>query len=568
MLKLLREDRVVWRIVVIFACAQVLAAAWDLPSSFGWENDGIAPRDLFGGLKFNLTPGEGHRYPLLHYVIVAVGSLPFLLLGVFRASSWEYDAIERQILSIDVMTGVSAVAKLIAIACACVAVLILGRLARRVASIRAGRLCALYAVTCLSFSYYGRTSNLDGPALMWIVLALDRLWAIVEEGKRRDFLLFALSAAAALATKDQAYAAFVLTVPIYLVIRPLLPKDGPATAGHFRNLALGAGAGTLALGVLGGGLLNPTGFVARLGALVGENSQNWRAYESGIAGLAANIGDAALLQAEYFWPWPLVAGAWAGVFLCLLRPDRALAMLPFVAAVSSLVTFTLVVGRAGQRFLLPLGFLLSVYGGVAGDKLCAAAQRIGGVRGRRIAYALLIALLAWAGFRCLTLILTQFGDARRQVETFLAEVPPHARVETYGLLVYQPRFQVDRYRVQHLGSRDIKLPGVEHIRAPYGRVQERAPDFLLVPESYAARYLPRERSRGQAASLQDRRSLSNSDAVAFFRAAVTDTLPGYRVVLRAEPRLPAWARLLGARPIRIHGSTGARLWVLARQNRR
>ncbi len=567
MLKLLREDRVVGRIVVIFACAQLLAAAWDLPSSFGWENDGIAPRDLFGGLKFNLTPGQGHRYPLLHYVIVAVGSLPFLLLGVFRASSWQYGIIERQILSIEVMTGVSAVAKLISIAFACLAVLILARMARRIASIRAGRLCALYAVTCLSFSYYGRTSNLDGPALMWIALALDRLWAIVEQGRRRDFLLFSLFAAAAVATKDQAYAAFTLTAPIYLVVLPLLRKDKPAAPGHFRNLALGAGTGALALGLLGGGLLNPTGFAARLGMLTGENSQSWRAYQSGIVGLAANLGDAALLQAEYFWPWPLVAGAWTGVVLCLLRPDRALAMLPLVAALSSLLTFTLVVGRAGQRFLLPLGFLLSVYGGVAGDKLCAAGQKIGGARGLRVAYALLIALLVCAGFRCLTLILTQFGDARRQVETFLAELPPDARVETYGPLVYQPRFQGDRYRVRHVGKRDIKLPGVEHLRAPYGRVRERAPDFLVIPESYAVRYLPREHSSGQAASLRDQRSLADSDAVAFFRAALADRLPGYRLVLPAQPLLPSWARLLGARPIRIHGSTGARVWVLARESR-
>ena len=37
-----------------------------LPGTFGWECDGIAPRDLFMTVGANLTPGSGHNYPLFH----------------------------------------------------------------------------------------------------------------------------------------------------------------------------------------------------------------------------------------------------------------------------------------------------------------------------------------------------------------------------------------------------------------------------------------------------------------------------------------------------------------------
>ena len=42
-MKLIREDRTVGWIVLVFALSQLIAIGWDLPGSYGWENDGIAP---------------------------------------------------------------------------------------------------------------------------------------------------------------------------------------------------------------------------------------------------------------------------------------------------------------------------------------------------------------------------------------------------------------------------------------------------------------------------------------------------------------------------------------------
>src|SRR6187397_1812180 len=74
--RLFDEDSAVALVALCFALSKLVAVGWDVPGSHGWENDGIAPRDLFGGLANNLVPGHAHRYPLLHYLLLAVLSLP------------------------------------------------------------------------------------------------------------------------------------------------------------------------------------------------------------------------------------------------------------------------------------------------------------------------------------------------------------------------------------------------------------------------------------------------------------------------------------------------------------
>jgi len=48
---------------------------------------------------------------------------------------------------------------------------------------------------------------------------------------------------------------------------------------------------------------------------------------------------------------------------------------------------------------------------------------------------------------------------------------------------------------------------------------------------------------------------------------LNDSLEGYRVALIAEPKLPAWAKALGADPVQVHASVGNRHWVLVRSDR-
>ena len=243
-MKLIREDRTVAWIVMVFALSQLVAIGWDLPGSYGWENDGIAPRDFFAGIAINLTPGQGHRYPMFHNLLIGVLSIPILLPAALSAESWTLPDLMEKILTVPTMTGVSLVAKLVSVLMACIALLVIARIARRTVSAEAGRWAAIWAATCLSFAYYGRVSNLDGPYLMWTVLVVDRLLSAAETRKRRDYVLFGVLAGAAVATKDQAYAGLVLPGLIYVLLLPLR-SDRPfgPRAVHYMNTMFATLAG-------------------------------------------------------------------------------------------------------------------------------------------------------------------------------------------------------------------------------------------------------------------------------------------------------------------------------------
>ena len=111
--------------------------------------------------------------------------------------------------------------------------------------------------------------------------------------------------------------------------------------------------------------------------------------------------------------------------------------MPLVYALSHLVFFTLVVGRAQHRFTLPIWVALSVYVGHAAASLSLAR---GGTFRRGVELAL-VALFAWNGLRAAGLAYAGFADARRRVEALLALKATGKRVETYGLTVHQPRFK-------------------------------------------------------------------------------------------------------------------------------
>jgi hypothetical protein len=578
-MRLFREDRTVTWIVVVFALSQLVAIGWDLPGSYGWENDGIAPRDFFAGIAINLTPGRGHRYPMFHNLLIGVLSIPILLPAALSAESWTLPALMEQILTVPTMTGVSLVAKLVGVLMACVALLVIARIARRTVNAEAGRWAAVWAATCLAFAYYGRVSNLDGPYLMWTALAIDRLLSVSETRKRRDYMLFGVLAGAAVATKDQAYAGLVLPGLIYVLLLPLRNDQpfGPRAA-HYKNTMFATLAGALSLGALAGGLFNPTGFMSRLRELTGGASQDWMSYARTPEGLFRNIVDIAMGQETYYWPWLVVALCWVGVGIVVARPggegirSRTFRLLPLTAGISSLLFFTLVVARCEHRFVLPMGFWLAYYGGVASAAVLARVAGKGPVllRGVQVALGLLV---LWAAGHSFEVQLTQRGDARHEVHTFLASLPEGTLVETYGWLVHLPHFDVSEsspYRLQRVSRRPIEtrnpLVGAKELDEPYGDVQTRRPDVLVVPESTAREFIPRPLRAGMAVAAVGERFQSDTDAQAFFRAVLSDSLDGYEVVFIAEPQLPTWAKALGAQPVQVHASVGNHQWILRRLN--
>ena len=564
--ELWREDRATAWVASLHALAALLVAGWDLPGTFGWECDGIAPRDLFRTVGANLTPGSGHNYPLFHGLLLLLLSLPFLLAGLGR---WLLvgGSIRDAMLTPLTMTGISVVAKLTAIAMSTLTLLLLARLARRLFGVRAGYLTTLFAATMLAFAYYSRTSNLDVPYLFWTVLAVERYVAALPD--RRGYAPAAACAALALATKDQAYASFVLVALVYAVLLPLVTRGFVADRRtHFRNLARAALTFVVVYGVASPALLNPTGFVYRLRLLSGQNSQEWRNYEPTLAGKLENLRDLVRLAPEHLWPWPVFGLVLVGLVLSVRR--RPLGFLPACAAVSSVLLFTLVAARREARFVLPAGLWLSVYAG-AGAAIALSAIERGLSPGplRRAVSLLLVSALALPGaLRVTALAFTQWRDARRGLEAWLSELPRGTRVETYGKLVYQPHFDVSSsapYRVTRIdtarGAKRNPMPGVSELDPPFSGIEKRAPDVLILQEAWIRRFTEPDR----AAARVRQKDLANEDAVGFFRKATSGGIPGYRSSRAFESELPGWLSALGQSPIKLHGSTGERVFVVERE---
>ncbi|HWO09421.1 MAG TPA: hypothetical protein VNN80_08070 [Polyangiaceae bacterium] len=288
------------------------------------------------------------------------------------------------------------------------------------------------------------------------------------------------------------------------------------------------------------------------------------------------------LQDDFWWPWPVVIASWLGVLLAprlrraggevagldpvagALAPGHWLwSWLPFVSAVSSTFAFTLVVGRAEHRFVLPLGFWLGLYAGVA---IGALPRGRGG-----LAWAVPgLLLLAAALPQNLELLATQWWDARRDVEAHLWGLPPGSTVETYGLGVYLPRFSTSperRYSVNRVSPREARAPaplvGVAEVRQSYLEIERRRPDRIVLPEGFASRFRsdPAARSTGVRAMDEYRDA---PDALDFFERVLSDRLPSYRLLQVGRAQPPQWYTRLGGRLIHVHGSTGLRSWVLER----
>jgi len=566
-------DRALVRIVWVFASVQLVAMLWDMPGSYGWENDGAAPRDLFGGIAENLTPGHAHRYPLFHYLVLGMLASPVLLLDVVFALCTGRPPSDV-VVSVPSMTAIALVSKALSVAMMSAALLALGRICRSCFSPVAARWAVIFGAVNLSVAYYGRATNMDGPYLMWTALAIDRILVLAQSGKRADYGWFAGFVAAVVATKDQAYSSFVLTLPLYLVLLPLLrPQALQAGREHWALLGRAAIVGAVTYVVLSGTLFNPTGFVPRVAQLTGSNSQDWKTYESSVFGWWQNLSDILAKQDDYWWPWPVVGFAWLGVAWSLVAPARGLAfartwrLLPLCAGVSSLVGFTLVVGRDAHRFVLPLGFWLAGYAGAASGALI---ERLRGVW-YRAGFAL-VSGLAGLGFGySLELVVTQWSDPRKDVERFLASKPPGTRVETYGLGVYLPRFDLSAtspYSVTHLRpekkDRPPVMPGLELAVDSYTNVGERNPDVLVIPEAFAERFLEKAAGEHRTQRKAIEKYTKARGALEFFQQAAKDELPGYRRLAVGRVALPSWYERLGGRAVPVHGCTARAVWVFER----
>ncbi|OLE97797.1 MAG: hypothetical protein AUG75_03920, partial [Cyanobacteria bacterium 13_1_20CM_4_61_6] len=350
------------------------------------------------------------------------------------------------------------------------------------------------------------------PYLFFFAFSLLFFLRAWREGRARDSLWFALSAAAAVATKDQAFALYVLTVPA-LGWR----LAGHAPAHRPRVLALLGAAGLLAFAVLSGALVNPRGWLDHLRLIAGPASAGFRMFDRGLAGRLELLVQAAR-HLVFVLGWPSLIASAAG--FALVRRDRGrprAVLAALIPAVSYVLFFLLVVLYVYDRFLLPVAVVLALLGGHA----LASAVRSRSTAARVAAAAVLLFGLARAA--SVDVLLTR--DSRYGVEDWLRrEVGPGPVVAAVGPLEYLPR--LDGLAWRRLGP------------SP-GRLAQVHPDLVVVNADYARRADPGTGERAFYAALEDG---SAGYAVALRRRAAPRTLIDVDA-LRREDGGRLWSNL-------------------------
>ena len=557
-----RAERVVLAAVAVM---HVVAITWGLPSSEGWDVDGIAPRDFLPGVVKTFTPGDYFTYPPLHLLFLTVLTLPVTLVQLVRAPSFAPADVVATFLSVPVMTVFSIVARVVSCLMSLGVVLVVGRMAKTIFGTPSARAWAMaIAGFEVAGTYYAHTTNLDLPALFWASLSLMTLMQALVNDEPRRLRRVALFAAMAITTKDQAYAVFAVTMPVallaWLVVTP--------PAGRKKLVVESLFCAAIAVGLVllfDGAVFNPTGFAARLRFLTGPASQDYAMQSNDTAGRIAVLVDAL----EFFpnhYPLLLAPLLAIGLAVAVARNrgrERIAALVPLLVVLSFTVAFNCVARRVEERFMLPQMQLVAVYGGGVGfvvDRLSARKKALALAAGAVGALAVLLEVRLAA-----RVIATMVGDARYDAEAYLRANAKHTEViEVYGNNVYLPRFD-DGQAVQRVDPKPVKsrprVPGIEEKQDLLGKVESRQPTWIVIGMGYAWRYLQADQTPadGHVLPTTQKMNLADEDSRDYFHALVEGRTK-YELIHESRCRTPSFLP-----PRSIHASLSTPVLIFRRR---
>jgi hypothetical protein len=540
----------------------VVGLTWGLPSTDGWDDDGVAPRDFLVGVARTFTPGDFYTYPPLHVLILTALTFPLWAVGLALAPSLSPVDLIHEFLTIPYMTAFALVARGVAVAMSIAVVYALAKVGEELRGRRAGLFVAVVVGLNAPFTYYAHTSNLEVPYCCWASFALLHFVRAIARQRPGELRWAFAFAAFAVATKDQAAALFILGFPVglasWFVLDRWARENAPAI---FKQAAVCGATGLAIVLALDGAIFNPLGFRARIGFLFGTASQDHASYAATLAGRVFVLRDS-VLHFTRFYPAPFALMAMVGLVAAGGSPSkRAAGLAPLFLTGSFLALFNCLARRTDERFLLPQMLFLGIYAGLGLDAVLAWAPR----PATRLVQGAGAALLGWALFECAAVDASLLEDTRYDAEAWLTEhVRPGESLEVYGNIVYLPRLPAQA-RVTRVDRRPVEtrnpLPGAQEVLAPFEDVERRKPQWIVVTEPQLGPYLadPAEVARmgriltpGQSAAQRD-------PACKYFRDLVAGRA-GYRVAHVSEWTSRVWPL------VQIHASTGQRVHIFERLN--
>lgn len=537
---------------------------WGLPASDGWDDDGVAPRDFLVGVGETYWPGHHYIYPPLHLLLLAIIEAPIWLCTLLRAPSLTPDAVLRTFIAVTPMTAMAVVARLVTLGMSLGMLWNIAKIGEALGGTqRAGFWAAAGCSANAVFTYYSQTTNLDVPYLFWGVLSLRWLVHAIAHREPRLLGRVAILAACAVATKDQAYALFLLGIPASLVAWLVIDRSARVLFREIvKELTVGTAKAAGLLVAIDGAFINPSGFGDRMRTLLGPASQNHAYYAQSWAGRVSVLRESAMAFGRYY-PWIFAPIALAGMVVSFRSSNparRAASLGPLAFALSFTIAFNLTARRTEHRFLLPQALVCGIYAGLAVDwLLCRTPSRL-----RWLSLAATTVCFATAFFGCAAVDAAMIFDPRYDAERWMrANVRPGDRVEVYGNDVHLPRLPacaiLTRVDASPLAGRN-PLPGLTEVSDRFSNVEARRPRFIVVSEFWAYKYLVRAEEleqNGRVPAPQQVDIDNDHDARDYFRS-LRDGLLNYRWAHESTWESRVWPR------VDIHASLTRDVWIFER----
>jgi hypothetical protein len=554
--------------IVTFALVlHTVGITWGLPASDGWDDDGVAPRDFLVGAYMAFRPGHYFTYPPLHLIVLSLLTFPATVLALFRSASLSPPDVIAEITRVPYMTTFAVVARLVTDLMAAGIVFLAASIAKELWGRRAGYWAASVTALNVVFTYYAHTSNLDVPYLFWTFWSYLCLVKAVLRHEPARLRACALLAVLAVATKDQAFAALLVTLPLaiglWFALDPWPRERRRAIARRLALYALGAVA---LLGLIDGAMVNPSGFAARMRFLTGPASQDHASYAQSVYGMSHVVRDTVYSFGRYY-PVGLAPFVLYGLGLHFVKTRdhparRAAGLVPALGVLSFTLAFNCLARRTEHRFALPQSLFVSIYAGAALDALTRTSSRV-----RVGAWTVAAILGGRALFDCVGVDVALLRDPRYDAEDWLnANIPAGEVIEVYGNNVHLPRLP-SRARVQRVDggalSERSPMPGMREIQAPFEDVDRRRPDWIVVSDGWSWRYtIPTPATLDGSVVMSPLQAARQKDVRAReFFAALLSGAGDYAEahVARYDDRF--WPR------VDIHASTSRTIYILRRVRR-
>lgn len=449
------EDRTPWVLAGIALLVYLPGLTWGLPHATsevgirGWDVDSVTAIGVlseFHNLLVEAKPDWWVAYPLFHYFVLAAVSAPYLAFLVMTGglsapqAGYPYGFSDPEgALAILALFG-RAVTVLMG-AGTIGLVYVAGKLAW---DRRAGIVAAVLVMPATPVVYYSRTGNLDVPVLFWMAAGVAVMAWIYRDGLdvRRGALLGGL-AAIAVATKDQAYGAWVPALVLVCLFHgvALGRRSGWWSRPTWAPIGALIAGGAVTYAFANGVVFAPGRFVRHVEFLLDYENTFYNVAQLGLTH-PKTIGGYTLLARDIVRA-VVVAGGLPLVLIgvvALAHPSTRSKWT--VLLLSMLLGYAVLVIAPISHMQYRYALLPVVIVSLLAGRLLATGWTAGG-GARSIAVAAGVLAIGWSGTRAVDLTYQMLGDAREEAGAWLQErAVPGDLVGYFGAVSQLPRIPV------------------------------------------------------------------------------------------------------------------------------